>query len=66
MPQWILELCGWLPGIIFPTASALQLHAVIKAKNTQGVSVLSWSLFCLANFCLYIYVEKYWEPQSMA
>ncbi len=65
-PRWFIELCGWLPAIIFPGASFVQLWVMLRDKKADGVSPTAWSLFGLANICLYIYTEKYAEFQTLA
>ncbi len=56
---------GWGPAVIFPTATALQLFAILRRRTAEGVSVLAWSLFAAANICLYAYTEKYTELPSI-
>lgn len=60
-----VDLCGWLPAIIFPTGSIIQLVKIVRAKTSQGVSLTTWNLFALANVATYIYIEKYFEWQSI-
>jgi len=57
--------CGWLPAIIFPTGSILQLIKLLKVKTADGVSKSTWALFSLGNAGTYIYIEKYFEWQSL-
>ncbi|BAU12408.1 hypothetical protein LEP3755_29370 [Leptolyngbya sp. NIES-3755] len=47
------SIAGWLPAIIFPTATLLQLIPVIQGR-TEGVSVIAWTLFGVANLGAYI------------
>ena len=65
MPQWLIELMGWVPGIVFPGAAIMQLREVLCAESTAGVSGVAWAMCAIANFCLYAYTEKYVEPQAM-
>ncbi|NDC39184.1 MAG: hypothetical protein EBZ48_14245 [Proteobacteria bacterium] len=65
MPEWVVQFCGWIPGILFPAAAALQLFEILKSGRTDGISSLTWSLLSLANACLYIYTQKYFEFQSI-
>ena len=65
MPSILLEIIGWLPGIIFPLASGIQLLKIIKERQYEGVSALSWFLFGIANLALYIYTEKYTALQTI-
>jgi hypothetical protein len=64
MAAWLVDLFGWVPGVVFPVASGVQLMAVVRAERTDGVSVATWLLFSFANVCCYIYIEKYTDPQS--
>ncbi len=57
--QFIMELTGWLPGIIFPAATALQFYKIWKGGTAKGVSISTWFLFAIANTGLYIYAQKY-------
>ncbi len=61
----LASLAGWIPAIIFPTATALQLVAMLRAGSAKGVSVTAWLLFALANLCLYLYMGRYAEPQAI-
>jgi uncharacterized protein with PQ loop repeat len=65
MPPALFELLGWIPAIVFPAATLLQLAAIVRRRNAAGVSALAWSLFGLANICLYAYTEKYSELESI-
>jgi hypothetical protein len=57
--QFVMELAGWLPGVIFPGATALQLYKIWKGGTARGVSISTWSLFAIGNVGLYIYAQKY-------
>ncbi len=59
MFRLILEIAGWLPGIIFPAATGLQFYKIWKGGTAKGVSVSTWLLFAIANTGLYIYAQKY-------
>jgi len=59
VPQFVMELAGWLPGVIFPGATALQLYKIWKGGTAKGVSISTWFLFAIANVGLYIYAQKY-------
>ncbi|WP_163833747.1 hypothetical protein [Spartinivicinus ruber] len=65
MPSFILEVAGWLPAIVFPIATFLQLWVVLKNRSGEGVSKTTWLLFGIANVGLYIYAEKYDSIQSI-
>jgi uncharacterized protein with PQ loop repeat len=66
MQDWIVDLIGWVPAIIFPTASAIQLYELFRAKSSEGVSAVTWTMFVIANLGAYLYLEKFWEPQALA
>ena len=59
VPRFVMELAGWLPGIIFPVATALQFYKIWKGGTAKGVSISTWVLFAIANTGLYIYAQKY-------
>lgn len=61
----LIELIGYIPAIIFPTATILQLLHLLKTKSSEGVSAAAWGSFSLGNVALYIYTEKYSEFQSI-
>lgn len=61
----IASLVGWIPALVFPLATALQLAAILRARSAKGVSIAAWLLFALANVSLYLYVGKYGELQSI-
>ena len=65
MESLFVELCGWLPAIILPSATLLQLLKIVSAKSAAGVSSLSWLLFGIANLGAYVYTQKYFAPQSL-
>ncbi|MCL2689965.1 MAG: hypothetical protein FWE57_09005 [Chitinispirillia bacterium] len=59
------DYIGWLPAVILPLATVFQLIKIIKSKSAEGVSAVSWFLFCIANTGLYIYTQKYLELQAI-
>jgi hypothetical protein len=63
-PAWIRR-AGWVPAVIFPGATALQLAAILRSGSAAGVDALTWFLFGIANLCLYFYSEKYKQPQAI-
>lgn len=65
LPTWLFTLLGWVPAVIFPTASGLQLLAIIQRRSAEGVSIPAWALFAIANMCLFVYTEKYGEIESI-
>jgi len=60
-----IVLIGFIPAVIFPAASILQLIHILKTKSSVGVSALAWIAFALGNVSLFIYTEKYDEIQSI-
>ncbi len=65
MRELIIQISGWVPAFIIPTATAIQLWKIIKNKSSEGVSWVTWFLFGIANLGLYIYTEKYYDPQAI-
>lgn len=65
IPSFAIELSGWVPAVIFPVGTAMQLIAIARTRKTEGVSIAAWALFGIANVCLYIYTEKYFSPQAI-
>jgi uncharacterized protein with PQ loop repeat len=63
--NFFVELAGWVPAIIFPSATAVQLIKIMREKSAESVSIVSWSLFGFANIGLYFYAEKYFSIQSL-
>lgn len=65
MMNFLVNLAGWIPALVFPSATGLQLFKILKNKNAAGVSVATWLLFGIANIGLYIYTEKFLSFQSI-
>lgn len=65
MNSQLIELSGWLPAIIFPAATLIQLVSIFRTGSVKGVSPLAWVLFGVANFSVYIYTEKYLALQTI-
>ncbi len=65
MNSQLIELSGWLPAIIFPAATLIQLVSIFRTGSVKGVSPLAWVLFGVANFSVYIYTEKYLAVQMI-
>ena len=63
--NFFVELAVWIPAIIFPAATGAQLLKIIREKTVEGVSILSWFMFGIANIGLYFYAEKYMSLQSI-
>lgn len=55
----LVELAGWIPAIVFPTATSFQLVKMIREKDARSISKSTWFLFGIANIGLYFYTEKY-------
>lgn len=64
-PKIFIEIAGWIPAIIFPSATAVQLFKIVRKKTAEGASPLTWTLFGIANICLYIYTEKNFSLQTI-
>jgi hypothetical protein len=59
----VLSAVGWVPAVVFPSASFLQLFALARRGRSDGVSVTTWSLFAVANVCLYLTIGEWTKPQ---
>lgn len=66
MSHFWIDLFGWLPALIIPIATLIQLGAILRQRSTAGVSALTWFLFGVANIGLYVYTEKYTDIQAIA
>lgn len=60
-----IEFIGYIPALIFPAATLVQLLYLLKTKSAQGVSPSTWFAFAIGNLSLYIYTEKYDAIQSI-
>jgi hypothetical protein len=65
MPRWVTETAGWVPAIVYPAATCLQLLKLLVIGSAAGVSISTWAAFGVGNFGMYLFTEKYWKPQSM-
>jgi len=65
MDSQVVDIAGWLPAIIFPAATLIQLVAILRTNTVKGVSPLTWTLFGIANIAVYIYTEKYFAAQTI-
>lgn len=65
MLHLLIEISGWLPAIIFPAATMIQLLAILRSRSTHGVSWSTWMLFGVANISVYVYTEKYLALQTI-
>jgi len=55
----LVEIAIWMPAIILPFSTALQLVKTLKTKEVEGVSALSWFLFGIANIGAFIMTGKF-------
>ncbi len=60
-----IELMGWVPAVVFPGATLIQLVATIRARSATGMSAITWVLFGLANLGLYGWTGKHFALQSL-
>jgi len=65
MNETLTNLAGWIPAIVLPTATLFQLVKIARAKSAEGVSLITWLLFGIANIGLYVFTEKYFAVQSL-
>ena len=65
MSDVITNIAGWVPAIVFPVATAAQAFRIAVKRDADGISVIAWFLFGLANIGLYVYTEKYHSIQSI-
>ena len=61
----LIEWIGYIPAVIFPAATLMQLWHLLKTKTSDGVPALTWLAFAVGNISLYVYAEKYAELQSI-
>jgi len=61
----LASLVGWIPAIILPSATAIQLYQIIKTKKSAGISKTAWSLYAIADFGAYIFTEKLLSAQAI-
>jgi hypothetical protein len=65
MHPTVVEVSGYIPAVVIPIATAIQLISLVRTGRTAGVNWLSWFLFGVSNIGLYIYTEKYTSVQSI-
>ena len=65
MNETVVQLAGWIPGVILPVATLLQLIKIARVKSVEGVSLMTWLLFGFANLGLYVFTEKYLALQTL-
>ena len=61
----LIEWIGYIPAVIFPAATLMQLWHLLKTKTSAGVPAFTWLAFAVGNLSLYVYAEKYPELQSI-
>ena len=65
MNDILTNIAGWIPAIILPIATISQLVKILQEKTAEGVSLITWFLFGIANIGLYLFTEKYFALQSL-
>ena len=60
------QIAGYIPALVFPIGTLLQLIQLQRAKSAQGFSLTAWIAFACGNLCLYIYTGKYSEFQAIS
>lgn len=65
MNETLIHIAGWIPGVVLPTATLLQLIKIARVKSVEGVSLMTWLLFGFANLGLYVFTEKYFALQTL-
>jgi len=65
MSESFLEFVGWVPGIIFPGATLLQLVKIWRSRSVEGISLGAWCMFGTANVCMFIYAQNYTDLQTI-
>lgn len=61
----LFALLSWVPAVVFPGATLLQLLTIVRKRTSEGVSVPAWTAYAFANVCLFLYTEKYTELESI-
>ena len=61
----IIEYIGYIPAVVFPTATLLQLRHLLRAQSAEGLSLAAWAALMTGNLSMYIYTEKYTELQTI-
>ena len=65
MSERVTNLAGWIPAVVLPVATLLQMVKIARSNSVEGVSLMTWLLFGFANVGLYIFTEKYFSPQAV-
>lgn len=63
-PAWT-EAAGWLPAVILPVSTLLQLVKLVRARSAAGTSALAWALFGVANLGAWVFTGRLAAPQSL-
>ncbi len=61
----LLNVIGWVPAVVFPAATVSQLFVLTRRRKADGVSAMTWSLFAVANVCLYLTIGEWLRPQIL-
>lgn len=61
----VAEYSGFLPAILYPVATILQLVKIIKSGSSVGVSINTWILNLVANIGLYFLSNQYYNWKSI-
>lgn len=64
--ELLRELAGFLPAIVFPLATVLQLLEILRRKSVKGVSVSAWFWFGVGNLGLWFHVGQMTLPTIAA
>jgi hypothetical protein len=49
--------------VIFPAATVVKLFALARRGHADGTVAVTWSLFAVANVCLYLTIGEWTRPQ---
>ena len=61
----IAPILGWIPAIIFPVGTLLQLLTVIQTKDIKNVSIEMWISQFIGNIGAYFLTEKLYNIKSI-
>lgn len=64
-PTTVTELAGWLPAVILPLSTAIQLARLLRERTGAGTSIVTWGLFAVANFGAYAFTGRPAAIQSI-
>ena len=37
LPDWLFEILGWVPAVVFPAATMMQLLVIVRRKTAAGI-----------------------------